>query len=130
MSKEKLTDVSSVLRAAAAAKAEYLSNNSWITSLFTAARATKIRILIVADGKIDFKDSEFGLSELCSSLAASSTPQEQFEITTAHRSTVDTGAQIPGFKFDTDPAAPFRPFGIENYEQVWLFGSLGQPSDL
>lgn len=99
----------------------------WAESLFAGSAKTPIRILIVADGKLDFNEGEFGLTELCRALQQQVTLWESFEITTAHRAAVaSTGAQIPGFAFDKDPGAGFRPFGIDNYEEVWLFGASGQ----
>jgi hypothetical protein len=103
----------------------------WTETLFTVLRRTPIRVLIVADGKLSFKESEFGLTELLNALEGSSTLWERLVITTAHRMPlpVEKGAQIPGFRFDADPPSPSSPypaFNINNYDQVWLFGYSGQ----
>jgi hypothetical protein len=89
-------------------------------------RRCKVRILIVADGGIDFSTSPFGLDELISkSLNSSSMPYVDFEITKAHRGSMATGASILNFKFDntqSPPPAQDKSFSINNYDQVWLFG--------
>lgn len=93
--------------------------------IFDDTRRRRIRILILADGKMGFDDSDLGLGELIDKgLRPSATPWEELIIVTAHRSADDRTAVIPGFRFDTIPTkAPFNvPFTREHYEQVWLFG--------
>lgn len=99
--------------------------------IFNKDKKTRVRILIVADGAIGFDDREFGLSELINkALLPNAYPSEELEIITAHRSSKDTSANIPGFRFDVTPRSTYgRPFTREFYEQVWLFGSKGVKSD-
>lgn len=80
---------------------------------------------MVADGALDFGEGAFGLSELVNAaLGTRGRPWEELIITTAHRSDTEVVAQIKGFRFD---AAPHNiPFSIEHYDQVWLFGHVGQ----
>lgn len=83
----------------------------------------RIRILIVADGIIHFETPEngFGLKEL---IAKSLLPTEgnwELEITTARRFDDDDNCtENKDFRFDVDP------FGIEHFDEVWLFGQLGE----
>ena len=83
-----------------------------------------IRILMLADGAIHFGESDngFSLSELITkALLPSAMPWEDLIITTARRfDDDDCCADINDFSFDVNP------FGIEQYDQVWLFGHLGE----
>jgi hypothetical protein len=98
--------------------------NPIFRDVFNENRKTWIRILIVADGNINFGEGKFGLSELINkALHPSAAPWENLIIVTAHRSANDESSDIPGFRFDTTPDPPYdRPFTIEFYDQVWLFG--------
>jgi hypothetical protein len=99
----------------------------WAREVFSPQRAVVNRILIVADGRLDFlDDTEFGLGELCHILRDTRKPWDNVTVTTAHRFVKPCkGADIPGFTFDmTSPPEPHLPFSIENYDQLWLFGDL------
>jgi hypothetical protein len=102
-------------------------NSPWLTERFDESGKTPVRILIVADGRLSFNDTdEFGLSEFVNeNLRPNAMPWEDLTVTTAHRQLDGTGADKPGFRFDTaDP-----PVTIEHYDQVWLFGFLGEKKE-
>lgn len=88
-----------------------------------ASKQPEARVLIVADGAIDFCETQFGLTELIKVLLDADHPWDRVALTTAHRSENPCkGAHIPAFKFDTPPKTRHPQFSIENYDQVWLFG--------
>lgn len=90
----------------------------WIKGLYPPRHRCRVRILMVADGFIDFGSGAFGLSEMVSAVAVSDVFWVVHEITTAHRGS--GVADLPGFRFDR--ARPAVSVGA--YDQVWLFGSL------
>src|ERR1051326_1453628 len=98
----------------------------WRQHIFPPHRQVMNRILVVADGKLDFcDDTEFGLAELSSMLRDTRNPWDEIKVTTAHRfDSPCKCADIPGFEFDKPPHEPHLPFSIENYDQLWLFGDL------
>lgn len=83
-----------------------------------------IRVLIVADGAVHFKTQAngFSLSELIEkALIPSADPWTNLSVTTARRfEDGDSCTPNPDFRFDRGQ------FGIEHYDQVWLFGHLGE----
>lgn len=83
-----------------------------------------IRILIVTDGSIHFREQNngFSLSELIDKgLTPNHQPWEDLRITTARRFEDDDCCTAnKDFRFDVNP------FGIDHYDQVWLFGHLGE----
>lgn len=85
-----------------------------------------IRVLVVADGDVDFTTEDFGLSRFVTALEKSASPGEIIKVTTAHRSCeASTGANLKEFKFDKrENGLPV--LHINHYEQVWLFGFLGE----
>lgn len=109
---------------------EILRAYPWLKKMFAGESECEIKILMVADGGIDFGEGQFGLSELINeSLRPSSMPWANLCITTAHRGGADElVADIKNFRFDIAPSnAPYNvPFDIEHYSQVWLFGTKGQ----
>lgn len=105
-------------------------------------RPCTVKLLLVADGGLDFSEGDFGLSTFVRSLLAMPGRHARFEITLAHINNV-AGSQlmsaetrvaqrIPSFKFDN--AAHF---GTGMYDAVFLFGidsnfggrGAGYPSD-
>jgi hypothetical protein len=108
---------------------EILRAYPWLERMFVGKRPCKIKILMVADGALDFGKGAFGLDELISkALKPSSMPWANICITTAHRDNENGQvADIKNFKFDVVPLEPYNvPFNIEHYNQVWLFGFYGQ----
>lgn len=103
----------------------------WANAVF-ANQGSEIRILIVADGKIDFfeDDRGFSLSHLGDVLRGMQMPGETFTITTAHRSPqISTEADLPDFKFDKKDAITGELlFSRKHYDELWLFGSERQGS--
>ncbi|MBP6398887.1 MAG: hypothetical protein KA340_13470 [Saprospiraceae bacterium] len=86
-------------------------------------RRCKVRILVVADGGIDFSTNGFGLSELITkALNSSGRPYVDFIVKTAHRNS-GIACDSPGFRFDNsqNPPAALK-FNNANFDQVWLFG--------
>ncbi len=78
------------------------------------------RILMVADGGLDFGTGGFGLSEAVSIVAGAGTLFHPVSITTAHRG--GGTADIQSFRFD----AP----GALSYDEVWMFGIMGRTAGL
>jgi hypothetical protein len=90
-----------------------------------------IRVLIVADGRIHFREPSpiagFNLNELIEKALRTGTRSwEDFEITTARRrndgsnSDLDNCADIPDFTFSDEL------FGTDKYDQVWMFGDAAE----
>jgi hypothetical protein len=87
-----------------------------------------VRVLVVADGFIDFDDSDFGLGEFLRALS-DSPAYVRFDVTCAHRSNVsdiEIGVGRPGvvrtikqFSF-CDPGH----FDVDLYDELWLVGSV------
>lgn len=89
-----------------------------------------IRILLVADGFLNFGSRDFGLSAFVSTLVNESYSYGKFEITLAHRGSsvgnpeVSIERSIADFKFSNT-----NHFDQDMYDQVWLFGSSGEFSN-
>jgi len=89
----------------------------------------RVKVLIVADGGLDFSLSDFGLRAFVDTLRTMPGFYVRFEITLAHINNVSADAVMAGhpgisrsitqFKFD-DPSH----FTPTMYDQVWLFGIL------
>lgn len=87
-------------------------------------RPCRVRILMVADGSLNFGNGGLGLSTVIRTLLDTPPgPWVQFEISLAH---IDNGTMMEGddikrrisnFRFD-DPSH----FSKDDYDQVWLFG--------
>ena len=97
-------------------------SDEWKESVFGEDQLT-IRVLVVADGDVNFNTGEFGLTRFLAALGKSASPGEIVKVTTAHRSSRPTTlADLPNFTFDQVPGG----LHIDNYEQVWLFGFQGE----
>lgn len=92
----------------------------WLKGILAAAGTARTRILMVADGTIDFGHQPFGLSELLGALEQCTTPGGELCITTAHREKNEPGRVADNFCFT------FKAGGLKDYDQVWLFGYLQQ----
>ena len=81
-----------------------------------------LRLLIVADGLIHFSATKFGLSEFIQKgITTGVNPWSHLEITTARRGEdFDRCSNLCDFVFDKSS------FGIEKFDQVWLFGQEGE----
>jgi hypothetical protein len=88
----------------------------------------RVRVLLVADGGLDFSLADFGLRTFVETLLIPPGPYVRFEVSVAHISpSVSDDAvmlghagiarSIKGFRFD-DPSH----FTPSTYQQVWLFG--------
>lgn len=97
-----------------------LSAYPWLEGILAATGTCRTRILMVADGLLDFGHHFFGLSRLVEALRQSSMPGAEIVVNTAHRGERSDGREAEDylFKFEKDA------FGIDKYEQVWLFGQL------
>lgn len=105
-------------------------------------RPCRVRVLLVADGGLDFSMGDFGLRTFVETLLATPAYYVRFEITLAHINNVPDSSLMVGdarisrnireFKFDD--TSHFTP---AMYDQVWLFGidtsyfgrGAGYPSD-
>lgn len=86
-----------------------------------------LRILLLADGPLDFSDDDFGLSAFVRTLASQLPLRVRLQITIAHIGDAPLDQQlaneplvtrrIPLFKFDDADH-----FSSDMYDQVWLFG--------
>lgn len=92
----------------------------WVVELFDLLRPCRQRILVVADGGINYHPSEgLGLTELLNALADPAFVPRVPEVTRAHRSPgAGSGAALTGFRFDTAAV----PLTRANYDQLWLIG--------
>lgn len=86
-----------------------------------------IKVLVVADGDVHFNPDPtgFSLTLFCDVLRNSAAAWETIEVITAHRSAAETGAKLRSFKFDD----PVNGLQVTDYDQVWLFGYLGEDTD-
>jgi hypothetical protein len=91
-------------------------------------RPCKVKVLLLADGGLDFGDGDFGLSTFVSILQHDGRNYVRFDITLAHRGNGNLGNgiagianRIPNFRFNN--AAHFTD---TMYDQVWLFGSASK----
>ncbi len=91
-------------------------------------RPCTVRILMVADGALDFSMADFGLRTLLDIIHTSPYPHVRFQITVGHRNAGVSDAavalgeppvtrSIKGFRFDNPDH-----FAGNMYDQVWLFG--------
>lgn len=90
-------------------------------------RRCTVKVLLVADGSLDFGEGDFGLSTFVRTLKNEAPSRVRFELTLAHISNVsdarmlsaESGVanRIKSFRFDN--AAHFNK---DMYDQVWLFG--------
>jgi hypothetical protein len=106
-------------------KSNLLRGYPYLEEIFSEKNQLRIRILMVADGDVNFGDASFGLREFVTkALAQTDPPWAELDITTAHRGQKEEGRHADdfNFKFDTDG------LNIESYDQVWLFGYKGQDS--
>lgn len=95
-----------------------------VWSLFLPCR---VKVLLLADGGLDFSDSDFGMSAFVEALKTTPGNHVRFDITLAHIEDVagvrlQEGApgivrSIPNFRFDNPDH-----FTPDKYDQVWLFG--------
>jgi len=111
-------------------KAEELRQaNSRLEEIFAEGK-TEIRILIVADGDVTFRDKDFGLTELIdNALLHDRMPWEEITVVRAYRLGKDSGNSIPDFRFDKIPDPPHdQP--LSSYDQIWLFGHVGEKGAL
>ena len=81
--------------------------------------AAKVKILMVADGRISFDvERYFSLGVLVEILKESRHGQPGYEITTAHR-----GVSMPNWPIEADLYKfKFDEHDLYQYDQVWLFG--------
>ena len=104
----------------------------WLRDAFKEAK-TEVHILIVTDGNISFKQSEFGLSEfVANGITSKVDPWMDLKVVKAHRAS-DLGEDIPNFRFDKIPDPPHNN-PLDYYDEIWLFGreseklSNGEPN--
>ena len=90
----------------------------WLKEILAATGSCQTRILMVADGIIDFGHQFFGLSRLVEALRQGGRPGEEVIVSTAHRGGREGGRVAGDYQFRFEEGN----FGIELYEQVWLFG--------
>lgn len=106
-------------------------SNSETNVLVPAQTRCSIHVLIVADGRIHFKEPSpfagFNLNELIEkALRTGIRPWEDFKISTARRrndgsnSDPDHCADISDFTFSDEL------FGTDKYDQVWMFGDAAE----
>jgi hypothetical protein len=98
----------------------------WLKEILAATGSCQTRILMVADGVIDFGHQLFGLSRLVEALKQGGRPGHEIIVSTAHRGGRE-GRRVAGdyqFRFEEGN------FGIELYEQVWLFGYQSDVDEL
>lgn len=95
--------------------------------VWTLFRPCRVKVLLVADGALDFSDNDFGMSAFVEALKSMPGNHVRFDITLAHIDNrtgpaIQQGADgivrsIPNFKFDDT-----NHFTPAMYDQVWLFG--------
>src|SRR5205085_1929734 len=95
-----------------------LSAYPWLEGILAATGTCRTPILLVADGFLDFGHHFFGLSRLVEALRQSSRPRAEIVVSTAHRGERSDGREAEDYLFKFEKEA----FGIDRYEQVWLFG--------
>ncbi|WP_380165170.1 hypothetical protein [Jannaschia sp. R86511] len=94
-------------------------------------RPCPVRVLLVTDGGLDFGSGAFGLRTFVTTLLSGTYPA-RFVITLAHRRSRSGDAmmdgdnridrRITGFRFDDGGH-----FGVDDYDQLWLFGIETSP---
>lgn len=95
-----------------------LSAYPWLEGILAATGTCRTRVLMVADGLLDFGHHFFGLSRLVEALRQSSRPGAEIVVSTAHRGERSDGREAEDYLFKFEQES----FGINRYEQVWLFG--------
>jgi hypothetical protein len=86
-------------------------------------RPAKVRILMYADGSVNFNGGPFlGLQYVKTLLESRAYFYVDFDIATAHRDGTDPSASIPSAKRLTDLDI------INQYDEVWFFGSSTVPN--
>lgn len=91
-----------------------VARRPWLDDVVALPRfRCRTRVLLVADGGLDFGTGGFGLSTTVNNLKGMSTFWHEYDITTAHRG--GGVADIQGFTFDSSVTRA-------NYDQIWLFG--------
>lgn len=84
----------------------------------------RVRILMYADGKVDFVDGIFGgLTYVKTLLESRAYFYVDFEITTAHRDRSNTGATLQGPRLLTDCELN----NLEDFDEIWFFGYNSEP---
>ncbi|HXG65537.1 MAG TPA: hypothetical protein VNO70_10545 [Blastocatellia bacterium] len=82
--------------------------------------AVPVRILIVADGEIGFREEDhFNLSLLIAELGANPQGYVNFEIACAHRDDYQEAGVAQNFRFTRE--------SLDGFDQVWLFGIRTAP---
>lgn len=80
---------------------------------------SRVRILMYAEGRITFKDGPFrGMRYVTTLLRSRPYFFVDFEITTAHRTSPNAGACIPGRRQLDDPELEI----LKRFDQIWFFG--------
>lgn len=104
-------------------------------------RPCTVKLLLVADGSLDFSEQDFGMATFVRSLLDMPGRHVRFQITLAHISNATGTRMMPGdariarriasFKFDNGDH-----FGVDKYDAAFLFGistgyarGAGYPSD-
>lgn len=98
----------------------------WLKEILAATGSCQTRILMVADGYVDFGHQFFGLSRLVEVLRQSSVSGREVVVRTAYRGGCEGGRVADDYQFRFEAGN----FGIELYEQVWLFGYESDVDDL
>jgi hypothetical protein len=90
-------------------------------------RPCDVRVLLVADGGLDFSETDFGLSTFVRTLLDTPGRHVRYRVTLAHISNAAPSQlmdgesrivrRIPSFRFDVADH-----FGTDTYDEVWLFG--------
>ena len=104
-------------------------SDEWKAAVFGDEPQLEIRALIVADGDLSFNRDRpgFSLTRFRDVLSNTASAWETIKVITAHRSPdLNTRADLPNFKFDQ----PGDGLHITRYDQVWLFGYLGEEPTL
>lgn len=91
-------------------------NNALITRLDEALQPTEVRILIYADGFIDFLD----LTHVRTLLDARPYPHISFRVTNAHRDRSQGEAR----RIDRGPVK-LTDLNLDEFEEIWFFGANG-----
>jgi hypothetical protein len=100
-------------------------------------RPCEVNVLLVTDGGLDFGIGDFGLSEFVNTfqkLEQQSLINVKYNVTLAHRSSVSPAQMLISNPFIVNRITEFTfdkiGFNLNNFDQVWLFGILPEPSYL
>jgi hypothetical protein len=102
----------------------------WLKEILAATGSRRTRILMVADGAVNFGHNFFGLSRLVEALRQSSSPGTEVVVNTAHRSERAEGREAEDYLFKFQKGTLLSSSGVKVYEQVWLFGYLDTAADV